>query len=330
MPQSCSGPYRPVEISGIGPQSQVSRRAVLRGLGAGAAALAAAPVLLAGTRAAAATAAAKAALPGAAGTLAGLHGATLSLAAFPSGTTWPQAIADWDGYTGTTIKVAKVYYTPGTFPTSINSEIGTYISEGIKALLSFKPAYNPPTKTDLVALENALQMFLSAGLTAAVTVWQEPQHVMTAAQFRQVVHYYGPAVRKYYPLAYDVTAAAGPSAWTKYYPGASSIDLVAADYYANTYVSGVTLDVIAGLADSASPPQPFGLWEIGSSATNTSPTQSQVESFFGYIQSFMAGRLQAGKANADIVWYDVNGANTISSSSDYRVPLWDSLVNATS
>ena len=44
----------------------------------------------------------------------------------------------------------------------------------------------------------------------------------------------------------------------------------------------------------------------------------------------MAGRLQTGKANAEIVWYNSNGINTISSSSDYRVPLWDSLVNATS
>jgi hypothetical protein len=39
----------------------------------------------------------------------------------------------------------------------------------------------------------------------------------------------------------------------------------------------------------------------------------------------MAGRLRAGKANADIAWYSGNGVNTISSSSDYRVPLWDSL-----
>jgi hypothetical protein len=41
----------------------------------------------------------------------------------------------------------------------------------------------------------------------------------------------------------------------------------------------------------------------------------------------MAGRLRAGKANADIAWYNGNGVNTISSSSDYRVPLWDTLVS---
>jgi hypothetical protein len=44
----------------------------------------------------------------------------------------------------------------------------------------------------------------------------------------------------------------------------------------------------------------------------------------------MAGRLQAGKANAEIAWYNGHGVNTISSSSDYRVALWDGLVSATS
>ena len=55
-----------------------------------------------------------------------------------------------------------------------------------------------------------------------------------------------------------------------------------------------------------------------------------IELRFSYLRSLMAGRLQAGKPNADIAWYNGNGVNTISSSSDYRVPLWDSLVSATS
>ena len=320
MSQSWSGAQQPREVPG---QSPLTRRALLRGLGAGTAALAAAPVLAPSTRAGA-----QPGLPRAATTLAGLHGATLELGAFPSGTTWAQAIADWEGYTGTTVKVAKTYYKPGVFPTSITDPVSTYLSEGIKTLLSFKPAYNPPSKADLTALENTLKMFQGAGLNAAVTLWQEPQIAMTAAQFRRVVHHYGPAIRQYYPLAYDVTG--DPTTWVKYYPGASAIDLVAADYYATRYESGVTLDVIAGLADNANPPQPFGLWEIGSTANHTSPPPAQVEAYFGYIQSFMAGRLQAGKANADIVWFNGNGVNTITSGSDYRVPLWDSLVTATS
>jgi hypothetical protein len=327
MSQSWSGGRQPGQAPGTPPPSPLSRRALLRGVGAGTAALAAAPVLVPGTRAGA-RAAGRERLPRAAATLAGLHGATLELGAFPPGTTWAQAIADWQGYTGTTIKVAKMYYKPGVFPTSITNPVSTYLSAGIKTLLSFKPAYNPPTKADLTALANTLAMFAAAGLNAAVTLWQEPQLVMTAAQYRQVVHHYGPTIRQYYPLAYDVSH--GPTSWVKYYPGAAAIDLVAADYYASMYANGVTLDVIAGLADSASPPQPFGLWEIGSTTSKTSPPPTQVDNYLGYLQSFMAARLAAGKTNADIVWFNGNGPNTIRSSTDYRVPLWDSLVTATS
>jgi hypothetical protein len=298
------------------PPPRVSRRAVLRGLGAGAAALATAPALLTSS-------------PASAATLAGLHGATLELAAFPPGTTWGGAITDWEGYTGTTIKASKVYFAPGEFPTSISNEIHTFISEGIKALLAFKPAYDPPTKADLAALANTLHLYQGAGLAASVTLWPEAQDRMTASQFHRVFQYYGPTVRTYYQLAYDA-AGSRPTEWTRYYPGALLVDVVAIDYYGPTYLKGATLDTIAGLADHASPPKPFGIWEMGNNEGSNTLTQAQTENYFGYIQSFMAGRLQDGKANAEIVWYNGDAPNTISSSTDYRVPLWDSLVNATS
>jgi hypothetical protein len=320
---------QPVEMPGTRLQPVVSRRALLRGFGAGAAALAAAPALLSSTRADATTAA-KAGLPRAAATLAGLHGATLSLAAFPSGTTWAQAIAEWESYTGTTIKASKIYNSPGVFPTSISTKIRALIDGGIRALLSFKPAFNPPTSADLAALANTLQMYLSAGLSATVTLWPEAQDQMTASQFHRVFQYYGRTVRNYYPLAYDAAGSRGPTNWKSYYPGASLVDVVAIDYYATAYVKGITLDTIVAIADNASPSKPFGIWEMANSTGATSPAQSQIDSYFSYIQSLMAGRLQAGKANADIAWYNGDGVNTISSSSDYRVPLWDSLVSATS
>jgi hypothetical protein len=107
-------------------------------------------------------------------------------------------------------------------------------------------------------------------------------------------------------------------------------DVVAIDYYATTYLNGITLDTIVALADNARPAKPFGIWEMGSTNSKKQPAQSQIDSYFSYIQSLMAGRLQAGKTNAEIAWYNGDGTNTITSSSDYRVPLWDSLVNATS
>jgi hypothetical protein len=205
-----------------------------------------------------------------AATLAGLHGATLSLAAFPSGTTWAQAAADWESYTGTTIRASKIYNSPGVFPTSISDKIQALIDQGIKALLSFKPAFDPPTSTDLAALANTLQMYLNAGLTATVTLWPEAQDVMTAAQFHRVFQYYAGTVRSYYPLAYDAAGSRGPANWKNYYPGASLVDVVAIDYYATAFARGITLDTIVAIADNASPPKPFGIWEMGNSTGSTS------------------------------------------------------------
>jgi hypothetical protein len=298
----------------------------LRGVGAG---VAAAPVLMSSTRASASSAA-RAQLRPSATASAGLHGATLQLAAFPSGTTWAEAIADWEGFTGTTIEASKVYNRPGVFPTSIGKEIQALIGQGIKALLSFKPAFDPPTAADLAALQNTLQLYQNAGLTATVTLWPEAQDTMTASQFHRVFQYYGRTVRNSYPLAYDAAGSKGPTSWKKYYPGALLVDVIAVDYYANVYAQNIMLDTLVAFADNGSPPKPFGIWEMGSSAGNTSPPQSVVKNYFGYIQSLMAGRLQAGKANAEIVWFNGDGVNTISSSSDYRVPLWESLVSATS
>src|SRR5260370_24666263 len=118
MSQSCSGPQRPVAIPGTRPHSLVSRRVLLRGFGAGAAALAAAPVLLSSTRAGAATAA-RAGLPLAATTLAGRHGGTRSLGPLPSSATWPQAIAGSEGFKRTTTKAPTGYTTPAPFAPSI-------------------------------------------------------------------------------------------------------------------------------------------------------------------------------------------------------------------
>lgn len=328
MPKSYSRPQQSADGPVTWPQPPVSRRALLRGLGTGAA-LAAAPGLLTSAHAGAATTAGPGSLTLA--TRGGRHGATLELGAFPPGTTWAEAIADWERYTGTTIKASKVFVPPRVFPTSISSEISTFIRRGIKALLSFKPACDPPVKTDLAALDRTLQMYRNAGLTAAVTLWQETeQRVMTPYRFRRVFEYYGPAVRKYYPLVFDAPGSGGHTNWTDYYPGDSLVDAVAVDYYATAYVAGNRLDAIAAIADQANPPKPFGIWEMGNGGATPSPTKTQVRSYFSYIQSLMAGRLQAGKRNAAMVWYNGTGPSMICSSSDYRVPLWDSLVTTTS
>ena len=109
-----------------------------------------------------------------------------------------------------------------------------------------------------------------------------------------------------------------------------AVDKVAVDFYAHHFAQGERLDAVAALADQASPPKPFGIWEMGNRASDvTPPTQAQVTAYMQYVQSLMSTRIADGKANADINWYD-HATSAIRSSADFRVKLWQNLVDATS
>lgn len=263
----------------------------------------------------------------------GLHGATLDLNAYPAGCSLSQAISVWEADTGCRLQATKVYKPPGKFPTIISPLIATLIEREIKALLCFKPTWYPLSRTELAALENTLRLYSRAGLKAEVTLWQEPQVCPdrpSSSDYVAMVRHYGPMVRQYYPLAYDASGHATLDGWRAYYPGDDYVDTVAVDYYGWQFVTGERLDVIAGLADNARPAKPFGIWEMGNMALpDPDPTPAQVTAYFAYIQSFMADRLAAGKANGELCWYNGNGANTIRSPWDYRARLWQSLTYAT-
>src|ERR1022692_2213105 len=111
------------------------------------------------------------------------------------------------------------------------------------------------------------------------------------------------------------------------YPG-SHVNKVAVDFYASEYDYGYDLSTMVAIADNASPPKKLGIWEMGVTLTNTVPSMSQITSYFSYVQSVMAGRLQAGKSNAEIVWFN-GGLNNISNET-YLPGLWAGLVAATS
>jgi hypothetical protein len=258
----------------------------------------------------------------------------MDLNAFPAGTTWPQAISAWQDYTGCPIQAHKVFKHQGVFPDYIGPCIAALIDRGIKALLCFQPAWNPPTSDDLAALENTLRLYSRAGLTAEVTLWTEPQlsrFGMPSSAYVAMARYYGPVVRRYYPLAYNASGFAPDDEWESYYPGDAYVDKVAVDFYARQFVYGRRLDVIAGLADAASPAKPFGIWEMGDMAPpQPEPTPAEMTAYFGYVQSFMARRLAEGKTNGELCWFNGDGANVIQSAGDFRATLWRGLVLATS
>jgi hypothetical protein len=243
-----------------------------------------------------------------------LVGATFDLFPFSPGTTYPQAVRLWNKTTGTTMRCWKVYYQLHKFPTSLDARLQTIVDDGIQALVSFKPAIDTKSAqaaTDKAKLAAAVKMFHQHGMRAEVCLWQEvgPKD-MTAQQYHKYVAYYGPVIRKYYPLVFDAPGYQGPAEWAKYDPGHHLLDGYAVDFYCGDYINhGVKLDRIMELAGGL----PVGLWEIGNTASSKFvPTVHEVNEYMDYITSTLSTRLALGLPVGSVAWY--NGPATASQS----------------
>jgi hypothetical protein len=216
--------------------------------------------------------------------------------------TWAQAAAIWQGWTGVAPAVNRVYM--GGSPWTISSDMTAMIAAGCKMLISVQPAYSPVSSTDYADLQTFCAALVTAGAQAEISIWPEPFFAgLTSAQYIAAVQYYAGAIRPSFPLAFVTAASAVLSnSENSWYPGDAYVDLVATDIYAAGYDAGATLALCAAPADAAVPPKPFGIWEINGSRASTGQTQAQVQAFFGYAQAYMAGRA----LNADVVLF--NGA----------------------
>lgn len=278
----------------------------------------------------------------------GLVGSTVPRSALDAGCyyeflTQDQADAMWEKAVGRTMSVTKRYNDPSTFPIDLaTNNIGNYIRRGVKCCISFKPAFAPTSSKELGQLDATLAKYRSAGLNAEICLWQEAgnrANGMSPADYQAVYQYYGPTVRKYYPLVANLNYAdLTISGFTDY--GRLVVDLVdkfAIDYYYNNFDAGHPLDPAQAIADGAG--LPFGIWECSTAGPPpVAPDSAHGIEFVQYLLSFMQARLTAGKTNADVIWFDGSCATTdpksnqpvpILSAGDYRVPpyqaLWDDL-----
>jgi hypothetical protein len=285
--------------------SQMSRRAVLIG-GAALGAAGAATVLTRGQPAAAQ--ALRPAIPVPHGSA--RVGGTFDLFPFKKGTTYIEAVNDWNARTGTQMRCWKVYFQESKFPAVLTDELKAIKHFGIQALVSFKPV--PPTgtnqkqvKADSTHLENALKLFKANKLDAEICLWQEigPRD-MTATEYHALVKHYGPIVRAFYPLVWNAPGYPPPSVWEPYgkpilgeFNGGLALDL-----YCNDYVKhGRSLKQILELAGD----KPVGVWEIGN--TNTAkfePSSTQLKKYMKYLQNTLVARLASGLPVGSVAWYD--------------------------
>lgn len=269
----------------------------------------------------------------------GLMGAYLSPSDWPEGT-MAGAITDWQNVLGRTMQVRRQYFGPDgsntAMPATITDLLKADADAGRKAIISLKPAYNPTTQADHDAVSGFLSSCKSYGLVFDVAIWHEPvPQGLSVQQFTDAVNFYADAIKPYgrlsfnqsgYPIAHGTDPAA-------YYPG-DVVDIVTLDGYCPSYdTDSNLLSSVAAVADAHS--KPFGLWEFNG-CTNTSisghQTQAQVTSFFQAIQSLFAGRLQAGKANADVLFFNhadgTDNCDLVNTAGDFRVPLLQSIQDA--
>ncbi len=265
----------------------------------------------------------------------GLVGAFCNQNIFGPGTTVQQAIADWEAIASRPLTIRRVYY--GTsWPSQVTADLLADAAAARKVAISFRPAFNPPSNGDAALLDAFLGSCKNAGVSMDVALYAEAFTLgMTAAQTIAATQFYAAVVRQYYPLVFNTgTYGVVHNNENSYYAGDAYIDKITTDYYCSAYVSGDRLDIAASLADAASPPKPFGIWEFTSSADPVQgQTQQQATAYFGYLQSYFTARLNAGKTNADLILFNSAGNTALNSSpittaADYRLPLWQSLFDA--
>lgn len=259
-------------------------------------------------------------------------GATVNENIFPAGTTATQALQQFASNTHRPVTVGKIFNTPpgtappGTpspFPTKPTAHMQGWINNGTYAVLLYWPSYianstAPPfgfVANEKTLLTNSITSLQAAGLKVrSIVLAQEPQNsqaqLSPACYVAMQQFFYSTVNALGLPLIYDAASHVGfnhPELWSAYYPGDAFTDGCAIDTYGNMYTSGLRYDQFIAIADNASPPKPFGFYELGISIPLTPfQTQAQIQTFLGAVQTIMVNRLNAGKPNLDCMWY--NGA----------------------
>ena len=262
-------------------------------------------------------------------------GATFDLYPFkPKIKTYPDAVADWNKTTGTTMTCWKVYYQESDFPAKLDSRLKTIIGQRIQALVSFKPTpdiHSPRGRDDKSRLAHAVAMFKENKLNAEICLWQEVgPRSMKAGQYKDLVEFYAPVIHaNHYPLVFDAPGYQGEKEWKAYKPDESLLNGYALDFYCGDFINhGVTLDQFFPLAGH----KPVGVWEIGNTASkNFTPSKTDVQHYMDHIKNKLAERLNSGLPVGSVAWYNgpanarQSGGNTIAGTHPRRLAAADIL-----
>lgn len=244
---------------------------------------------------------------------------------------------------GRPLDCTRIYFGPGNIPASMSAGGLTQYVGVRKVLMSLKPSFNSLSSSDLAKLDTFLSSCKDGGLVADVTMFHEPAaEKLSDTVYKAGIAFYGPTVRQYYPLIYCQSAYrthVDKTTNARYYPGDDLVDKIAYDFYSADYLLySQTLDAMASIADNASPPKPFGIWEWGVQNNNaggvSADTQAGATRYANYILGYMTTRLRAGKVNADVSYFDGTNKGTgwdfTIQSGSFMIPLYQAVYDGLS
>lgn len=222
------------------------------------------------------------------------------------------------------VKATKIYLGAGVYPTdgSADNHLQTAIDQGLQACISYEPPYPDPGGTNLAKLVKsitALKPLLQAsGGSIKVCFYNEVNsgNNLTAPQYRDMVSYYAPSVRKLCPFVFDnlIGSANEIHAIKTYFPGPPNLsevlcDEVAGDYYCGAHKNGLLADSLAALADNNG--VKFSFWELGSDVgePGNDPGDPAWTNYVNYITGLVNARIAAGTPLGTFMWFQSNPKN---------------------
>ena len=206
---------------------------------------------------------------------------------------------------------------------------------------------------DFTNLQNAMAIWTGAGITTMIIVlWHEPNNgdFASAADYQNYWNHYSPAVApsltSTIQLAYNGAYEGGSLRTTcnQYWPGSgvNVPSIYSVDWYGSGYRGNSFLTYPAGNANYPGPADfadtqgvPFGVFEFGAQAGNAAlSTLAQWQDFLtnsaNGLQTVIAARQARGAPLSHVVYWNGPKLNTITSSTDFRVPALQAFYDALS
>lgn len=241
------------------------------------------------------------------GTTRGVVGATVQTAVYPSATDRYSAARIFDRIVNRpgAVAIQKWFFAEGKWPSSVPSDMAELSAAGCKFIMCFKPSRDQVNAKEPTPDQRKLRA--TCNMLGGLNV------------------------------IYDCSASASASDQQSYFPGSGLVDKVYCDFYGFTYKARLSQGIqdplyyIEQVADDNGLPFGLGEWGFGSASDHLTPTTNPTaRQFVDYINTVFTRRLQAGKVNDAVLYYEgaKSDANKITGPEDWKTPLFQEIYDS--